>query len=211
MINIAWGKKVGMSHVFSYDESGVSIPVTVVLFENWYVLQKVSRLGRCGKNCCSLQIGLLRKRFSSSEFSNSFLKNKKKHFLYVKEVPCSNLDEFSVGSKLQSCDLFSIGDVVSVKGVSSGKGFQGVVKRHGFSGGPASHGSCLGRRPGAISWLRTQGIVFKGKKLPGRMGGTFCTVRKLNVVKIDRDKGFLAIKGSIPGKAGGLVCINKGV
>jgi large subunit ribosomal protein L3 len=210
MINIAWGKKVGMSKVFSSDESGVSIPVTVVLLEDWYVLQKVSRASS-SEGSCFLQIGLLRKRFAGVEFSELFLKNKKEYFLYIKEIPCSNAGNFSVGDSVKFCDSFSEGDIVSVRGIASGKGFQGVVKRHGFSGGSASHGSCMGRRPGAMSWLRTQGMVFKGKKLPGRMGGSFCTIKKLNIVKVDGEKGFLAIKGSIPGRAGRLVCINKGV
>ncbi len=101
------------------------------------------------------------------------------------------------------------GQKVAVTGKSKGLGFQGVVKRWGFGGGPKSHGSKFHRRPGAISHMRTQGEVIKGKRFPGHMGCRQFTIRGLEIVKIEKEKGFLLVKGSVPGKKDSLVLIRK--
>jgi large subunit ribosomal protein L3 len=108
-------------------------------------------------------------------------------------------------------DVFAEGDHTDVTGVSKGKGFAGVIKRWGFAGGPASHGSHLHRAPGSVGQCATPSKVFKGKKMPGRMGGERVTVQNLLVVGIDRDKDLLLVRGAVPGPKGSLLLIRESV
>jgi len=105
--------------------------------------------------------------------------------------------------------VFEESTIVNVTGTSTGRGFQGVVKRLGYAGGPASHGSMFGRRPGAIGNMRTQGEVIKGKGLPGHMGAAQVTVSGLRVVKVDRENGVILVKGAVPGRKNSLLYVSK--
>lgn len=205
MLNKVLGTKVGMTQLF--DKNGNVVPVTVVEVKNWLVTQVKSSKQ---DGYASLQLGLLRKRFRGIEFSPVWLKAKKDHFLQVKEVPVKDDHEFKPGQSISLGDsVLQEGDVVIVTGTSKGCGFQGVVKRHGFAGGPKAHGSKFHRIPGSASHMRTQGEVIKGKRYPGHMGTEQVTVKGLKVIRIDRDSGLLFLKGAIPGKKDGLIAINK--
>lgn len=204
MLKALLGKKIGMTQIF--DQEGKVIPVTVVDTKNWVVTQIKTKEN---DGYSSLQLGLLKKKFEGNSFSPEWLKAKKDYFALFKEVPLVE-GEFTVGQQI-SFDHVALaeGEFVAVSGRSRGLGFQGVVKRWGFGGGPSSHGSKFHRRPGAMGHMRTQGEVIKGKRLPGNHGNTMVTVRGLKVVKVDKDSSCLFIKGNIPGKKDSVVMIKK--
>jgi large subunit ribosomal protein L3 len=205
MLKSVLGKKVGMTQIF--DKDGNVVPVTVVDVGNWFVTQ-VKTAEKDGYS--SLQLGLPRKRYRGESFSPAWLKSKKDYFLHLKEVSLDVNDKFDVGQEIKLDQvLLQDGEKVSVTGTSRGLGFQGVVKRHNFKGGPKAHGSKFHRRPGALSSMRTQGEVFKGKRLPGHMGFAQVTVKGLKVVQINKDSGHVLLKGTVPGKKDSLVFINK--
>jgi large subunit ribosomal protein L3 len=135
-------------------------------------------------------------------------KNKAPRFL--KEVRVSEDPGLKVGDKVLLTDVFKVGDYVAVVGTSKGKGFQGVVKRWGFAGGPRTHGqSDRERAPGSIGQTTTPGRVYKGKKMAGRMGGDRVTVKNLQVVSLDPEKGEIEISGALPGGVGSLVMLKR--
>lgn len=200
------GTKIGMTQLF--DEKGDVIPVTVVNVANWYVLQ-IKTANNDGY--CALQLGLLKERYRDKAFSAEWLKEKNKYFLHVKEVAldAAHLGQYQVGQLIDFVNnAVQVGmKTVSVTAKSRGLGFQGVVKRWGFAGGPGAHGSKFHRRPGSLGNMRRQGEVLKGKRLPGRAGFKNFTVRGLTMVKADQAQGCLFIKGALPGKAETLVHI----
>lgn len=205
MLNGVLGVKVGMTQLF--DERGDIVPVTVVDTNNWFVTQ-IKTAEKDGYT--SLQLGLLRERFRGQEFSPLWLKAKKDHFLRIQEIKPKELGNFAIGHavKLEDSALAN-GDVVAVTGTSKGQGFQGVMKRWNFSGGPGAHGSKFHRRPGTGGCLRTQGEVIKGKRFPGHLGDEQVTVKGLKIVHVDRESGCIFLKGAVPGKKDSLVAINK--
>src|SRR3990170_689714 len=151
MLNSVLGTKIGMTQLF--DKNGNVVPVTVVDVNNWFVTQLKSAEK---DGYTSLQIGLLRKRFRGQAFSPIWLRAKNDHFLRIKEITLEKTDGFELGQFIKlDTSAIKEGDVVSVTGVSKGLGFQGVVKRWGFHGGPAAHGSKFHRRPGTSGCLRT--------------------------------------------------------
>jgi large subunit ribosomal protein L3 len=125
---------------------------------------------------------------------------------YLKEVPSDGSSE--VGS-LVRVDIFSEGEMIDVQGVSKGKGFQGVIKRHHYAGGPASHGSMFHRAPGSIGSSSFPSRVLKNKKLPGHMGNKQITIKGLKVVGVKPEENILLVSGSVPGAVGGMVIIRK--
>ena len=205
MIHGMLGRKIGMTQI--YTESGERIPVTVVQAGPVTVVQ-VKTLDKDGYD--SVQVGF-----------EPILKEKKinrptrGHF---KDVPPARvLREFSVEDIAQmevgqtfDLSIFSEGERVDVAGNSKGRGFQGVIKRHNFAGGPGAHGSRFHRRPGSIGNSATPGRVFPGKKMPGRMGGKRVTVRNLEIAKVIPEQNLLLIRGGIPSYNGALVEIRKG-
>ena len=199
------GKKIGMTQLFDADKKAV--PVTAISIGDWYVTQvKTTELD----GYTSVQIALPRKRYTNLPFSLEWLKKKKLHFQAIREVSLTAATPYELGQQISFKDVaFGVGSFLAVAGFSKGKGFQGVVKRHGFAGGPASHGSMFHRRPGAIGNLRTQGEVIKGKKLPGHMGNRRVTVKGLKLIHIDEQAAVLFVKGAIPGKKDSLVEIHK--
>ena len=205
MLNGLLGKKIGMTQVF--DQSGQVTPVSVVDVANWFVLQ-------CKTNdkdgYVALQVGLLKKKHRGNSFSSDWLKNKKEYFSCVREVSCSEKNDVKVGQPV-SFDLMSFqeGDKVAVEGRSKGLGFQGVVKRWNFAGGPKTHGSSFGRLPGSIGNMTSQGKVIKGKKLPGRHGFRQFTVKGLKLVRVDKENQCLFIKGAVPGKKDTVLMVRK--
>ena len=199
------GTKIGMTQLF--DEKGNVIPVTVVNVANWYVLQ-IKTMENDGY--CALQLGLLKERYRDKSFSAEWLKDKNNYFLHIKEIALdtAKVAEFSVGQLVDFVNTdIKPGVKISVTARSRGLGFQGVVKRWGFGGGPGAHGSKFHRRPGSLGNMRRQGEVLKGKRLPGRAGFRNFTIRGLTMVKMDQAAGCVFIKGALPGKAETLVHI----
>jgi large subunit ribosomal protein L3 len=203
------GKKIGMTQV--YAEDGRAIPVTVIQAGPCVVVQRKSK-EKDGYS--SVQLGLVEDRKVKR-----VTKAMKGHFDKAKLPPCRVLREFTIGDDegaepkvgdKVSVDLFAPGDVVDIVGVSKGKGFQGVVKRHHFRGGAATHGSMFHRAPGGIGASAFPSRVLKGLRAAGHMGDERVTARNLTVVRVDAGKNTLVVKGSVPGAGGGYVVIRKG-
>ncbi len=205
-VNGIIGKKVGMTQV--YAEDGRAIPVTVIQAGPCVVVQLKSKEK---DGYASVQLGLVEDR-KVKRVSKAM----KGHFDKAKLPPCrvlreftSDGDEMKIGDKV-SVELFAPGDVVDVVGVSKGKGFQGVVKRHHFRGGAATHGSMFHRAPGGIGASAFPSRVLKGLRAAGHMGAERVTAKNLTVVRVDAGKNVLVVKGSVPGAGGGYVVIRKG-
>jgi len=207
MIEKLWGKKIGMTQFFSTDDQNKIIPVTVVDLGKYYILQrKITK----HDGYEAIQIGCLRNKYLKMPFSLEWLKNKNRYFLFIKEIDCAEEDLFEIGSLLKADNFLVIGKSVSVTGTTIGKGFQGVVKKYGFTGGRGSHGDKLGRGPGSLSGLRTCGRVFKGKKMPGHMGVNKKTILGLKIVQYMPLDNIVLISGPTPGKNGSFIMIGKG-
>ena len=196
------GKKIGMTQIF--DEKGVAIPVTVIEAGPCTVVQ-VKTKDADGYEAIQLGFGEVKEK--------KLIKPMKGHFTKANVTPKKHLSEFrldeisyNVGDEIKA-DIFSVGETVDVTGTSKGKGFQGVIKRHGQSRGPMGHGSMYHRRPGSMGSTSTPGRVYKGKNLPGHMGVETVTVQNLEIVKVDSDKNVLLIKGSVPGNKGAILKI----
>lgn len=201
------GKKLGMTHIFVED--GRRIPVTVVEAGPCVVIQKKT-LQKDGYE--AIQIGFDAKDVARS---NRALVGHCKTagqgvFRYLRELRLTNADQYNVGDTINA-EVFAEGDLIDVTGTSIGKGFQGVIKRWGFKGGRASHGSRFHRAPGSIGASATPSHVFKNKKMPGQLGNERVTVQRLKIVRVDVADNLLLIKGAIPGADNGLVLIKDSV
>ncbi|WP_102349411.1 50S ribosomal protein L3 [Bacillus sp. Marseille-P3661] len=188
------GRKIGMTQVFS--ENGELIPVTVIQAEPNVLLQKKS-VETDGYE--SIQIGFADKkavRANKPEQGHATKANTTPK-RFVREIRNVNAGEYEIGQEVK-VDIFTEGEVVDVTGTSKGKGFQGSIKRHNQSRGPMSHGSRYHRRPGSMGPVAPN-RVFKGKMLPGRMGGEQITVQNLEIVKVDAERNILLVKGNVPG------------
>lgn len=204
MITGFWGKKVGMTQVFSGDQL---IPVTVIDTSCWRVLGFRTKESD-GYN--AIRVGRMRERYVADSFSDMWLKRLKSYFTLVKEVPVAgDLPALTIGQTVDLASLIEEGTVVAITGTSTGRGFAGVVRRHGFAGGPASHGDEMGKAPGSGGHMHAEGRVIKGKRLPGRFGGTTHTVKGLRVVKFYKDKQCVLLKGPVPGRSGSFVFVKK--
>ncbi|RBW67755.1 50S ribosomal protein L3 [Bacillus taeanensis] len=200
------GKKIGMTQIFV--EGGELLPVTVIEAAPNVVLQKKT-VETDGYN--AIQVGFDDKKESRTN------KPEKGHAAkananpkrYVKEFRLEDAAEYEVGQEVK-VDIFSEGDIIDVTGISKGKGFQGSIKRHNQSRGPMSHGSRYHRRPGSMGAVDPM-RVFKGKALPGRMGGERITVQNLEVVKVDTERNLLLVKGNVPGAKKSYVTIQSAV
>jgi len=200
------GKKVGMTQVF--QEDGRAVPVTVIQAGPCVVVQRKSKQK---DGYSAVQLGLV-----ESRKVKSVTKPMRGHFdkaglppcKVVREVRVDEADEVKVGEKV-SVALFAAGDRVVIVGVSKGKGFQGVVKRHHFRGGDASHGSMFHRAPGGIGASAYPSRVIKGMRGAGDMGSDRITVKNVTVVRVDEDNNLLVLKGAVPGAGGGYILIRK--
>ena len=200
------GKKIGMTQIF--DENGVVIPVTVIEAGPCVVAQ-VKTSENDGYEAVQLGFGEVKE--------NRLNKPVRGHFSKANVAPRKHLREFrleeisyNVGDEIKA-DIFAAGDAVDITGTSKGKGFQGVIKRHGQSRGPMGHGSMYHRRPGSMGSTSTPGRVFKGKRLPGHMGTNTITIQNLEVVSVDLDKNVILVKGSVPGANGAILKIKSSV
>lgn len=199
------GKKIGMTQVFSED--GKLIPVTVVELGPCQILQiKTTEK----ENYNAIQIGFQEQteKRSSKAHLGHIKKAGGKPVMHSAEFRTEKVNEFKPGDILDT-SLFAEGEKVDVISNTKGRGFQGVVKRWGFSGGPKSHGSMFGRQGGSYGNCQWPGEVQRGKKMPGRMGSDRKTVQNLIIVKIVAEKNIVLIKGSFPGSNGCLVRVRK--
>ena len=204
MINGLWGKKIGMTQMFSHDNK--VIPVTAIDIGTWFVTQ-IKTEERDGYH--ALQIGCVKERYQGQPFSFDWLKKPKKYFEVLREVRISPNHNFEVGQEVLLDGVIGENEVVDVFGTTTGRGFQGVIKRHGFSGGQASHGDQVGRTPGSIGFITHGGRVMRGKAMPGHMGSRKTVMRNLKVQKVEPESRIVLVKGSIPGKTGSLVFLRK--
>ena len=202
-----YGKKLGMTQIF--DNDGLVIPVTVVEVEPSLVLRKKT-VETDGYNAIVLATGEVKEKQMNKPEKGQFDKVKLAYKKYVKELRLDDIESYNVGDELKA-DIFEAGELVDVQGVSKGKGFQGVIKRHGQSRGPMGHGSMYHRRPGSMGPTSTPGRVFKGKKLPGHMGSQTITIQNLEVVRVDLDKNVILVKGSVPGAKGAILKLKTSV
>ncbi len=200
------GRKVGMTQLFGED--GRQIPVTVIQAGPCPVVE-VREKGRHGYN--ALQIGFEpQTKNVSKPRAGHFKKAGLPAMRVLRELRLEKVDGYQVGQTL-TVDLFAPGELVDVSGVSKGKGFQGGVKRYGWSGGGASHGSMFHRAPGSIGASSDPSRVWPGHHLPGRMGADRRTVLNLAVVRVLAEQNLLVIRGAVPGSIGGLVVVRKSV
>ncbi len=190
-----YGKKLGMTQIF--DESGLVIPVTVVEVEPCLVVRKKT-VETDGYNALVVATGKVKEKHMNKPIKGQFDKTKLSYRKYLRELRLDDISGYNVGDEIKA-DIFEAGELVDVQGVSKGKGFQGVVKRHGQHIGPKGHGSMYHRRPGSMGPTSSPGRVFPGKKLPGHTGKDTVTVQNLEIVKVDMDKEVILIKGSVPG------------
>lgn len=202
------GKKIGMSQVFRED--GTVVPVTVVQ-AGPCVVTDVRNADKDGYS--AIQLGfeeIVKDSKVNKPMAGFFKKQGVKPHKYLKEFRCNSGEEKAVGEQVD-VTIFEEGDLIDVQGTSIGKGFQGVVKRYNFRGGPKTHGSHFHNVPGSIGMCEHPGETDKGKKMPGRMGGKTVSVQNLSVVKIIPETNLLLIKGGIPGYADGIVYIKQAV
>lgn len=201
------GRKVGMTQIF--DEAGKVIPVTVIEAGPCVVAQ-VKSIETDGYNAIQLGFGDVKESKLNKPEKGHFAKAKLALKKHLREFRVDAIDGVNVGDEIK-VDTFVAGDKIDVQGTSKGKGFQGVIKRHGQSRGPMGHGSMYHRRPGSMGPTSTPGRVFKGKKLPGHMGRVTVTIQNLDVVKVDLDKNAILVKGSVPGAKGAILKLKTSV
>lgn len=198
------GRKIGMTRI--YDENGRSIAVTVIEAGPCVILQKKT-VGKEGYN--AIQIGFMEKKNSrlSKPEAGHCKRAGGQGFYHIKEFRVNNPEDYEVGQRITVQEVLDIGDTVDISALSKGRGFQGVIKRHGFSGGRASHGSNFHRAPGSIGCSAWPSRVVKGKKMPGRMGNENTTLKNLKIVDIRNEENVLLVRGSVPGAKNGLLNI----
>lgn len=206
MVKRLFGKKLGMTRYFL--EEGRSVAVTLVKAGPCVVVQKKTA-EKDGYEAIQVGFGIQEKAHRVSRPQQGHLKKAgEKLYRYLREVRVENADEFELGQEIRA-EIFNVGEIVCVRGKSKGRGFAGVIKRWGFSGGRDTHGCRSHRVPGSIGSNTSPARVFKGKKLPGRMGFEWRTIKNLEILDVRPEMDVIAIKGAIPGSHNGIVEISK--
>ena len=200
------GEKIGMTQIFTPE--GRVVPVTVVEAGPCPVIQKKT-VATDGYNAIQIGFSVLREGLCNKPRRGHFQKASLKPLRYVREFRINDVDSYEVGQELKA-DLFAVGDKVDVSGTSKGKGFTGMIKRHKANRGPMSHGSKYHHRSGSLG-AKGPARVFKGRELPGHMGGERVTIQNLEVVRVDADKNLLLIKGAVPGAKKSLLILKPSV
>ena len=200
------GRKIGMTQVFT--KSGKLIPVTVVSVEPNVVTQ-IKTKETDGYEAIQLGFDTKREKLATKASVGHTNKANTTPKRFFREIRGVDVSEYTVGQEVKA-DIFTVGEVVDVTGTTKGKGFQGVIKRHGQHRGPMGHGSHYHRGPGSMGTMRPM-RVFKGKKLPGHMGTLTVTIQNLEVVAVDLENNVILIKGNIPGPKQSLVIIKSAV
>lgn len=199
------GKKLGMSQVFSED--GATVPVTVIEAEPSLVVQKKT-MAKDGYEALQLGFDRVGQNKVSRPLQGHFKKSDKGCFKMLAEFKGEAINDYEVGQEI-GVGFFRPGDRVDIVGTSKGKGFAGVIKRHGFGGGRKTHGSMFHRAPGSIGASAEPSRVFKGQKLPGHMGSERSTVQGLLVWAVDTDRNLLLVKGAVPGSRKGYLLVKQ--
>jgi len=205
MINGMLGQKVGMTQI--YDQ-GKLVPVTIIQVGPCKVIQ-IKNNEKDGYSAA--QVGFIDKKKKSvtKPLSGHYKASQSHPFQFLREFK-GDLSDMSLGQVIQA-DLFAKGEKIDVQGVSIGKGFQGVMKRHHFSGGPATHGSMFHRAPGSIGASSFPSRVWKNQRMGGHMGNRTITVQSLLVVDVRKEENILFVKGAVPGSKGSLLVLKKGI
>ena len=201
------GKKIGMTQIF--DEAGKVIPVTVIEAGPCTVAQ-VKTVETDGYDAVQLGFGDVKLKKVNKPVQGHYAKTNLTPKKHLREFRLEDVSNYKVGDEI-CANVFEAGEKVDIQGTSKGKGFQGVIKRHGQHRGPMGHGSMYHRRPGSMGATSTPGRVFKGKKLPGHMGRVTVTIQNLDVVRVDLDKNVILVKGSVPGARGAILKIKSAV
>ena len=200
------GRKLGMTQVFTTE--GKLIPVTVIFVEPNVVTQ-IKTKENDGYEAIQLGFDTKREKLATKALIGHTNKANTTPKRFFKEIKGVDINDYTVGQEIKA-DIFEAGEVVDVTGTTKGKGFQGVIKRHGQSRGPMGHGSHYHRKPGSMGTMRPM-RVFKGKKLPGHMGTLTVTIQNLEVVAVDLENNCILVKGNVPGAKKSLVIIKSAV
>ena len=203
------GRKAGMSRLFMED--GRSVPVTLIEASPNRITQ-IKTVESDGYSAIQVTAGAKRAALHNKPTAGHFAKAKVEggRGLWEFRVEPKELGDLAVGAEIKA-DIFSVGQIVDVQGVTKGKGFQGTIKRWNFKMGDATHGNSLSHRsPGSIGQRQTPGRVFPGKKMAGHMGSVNQSTQNLRVVKVDAERGLIAVRGAVPGAPGGDVVVRPG-
>ncbi len=203
MVTTLLGRKLGMTQVWSEDDR--LLPVTVIEAGPCTISQ-VKTDKKDGYSAVQIAFGAIKESKVNKPMKGHFDKAGIEPKRYLTEVRIDADEKVKLGQKL-TVDMFEPGASVHITGVSKGKGFAGVMKRHNFKGGPGGHGSHFHRAPGSIGMCATPSRVLRGTKMPGHMGSETVTVRNLEVVKIDVEQNLLIVKGAVPGGKGALLTV----
>ncbi|HEY3316791.1 MAG TPA: 50S ribosomal protein L3 [Bacillota bacterium] len=196
------GRKLGMTQVF--DEAGRAIPVTVIEAGPCLVVNKKTA-EHDGYNAIQVGFGDIKEKKLTKPAKGYFEKQKAQPRRHLRELRVTDIDKYQVGQEIKA-DIFNNGEVVDVIGISRGLGFAGTIRRYGAHRGPMTHGSKYHRRVGSLQ-SRAAARVFKGRMLPGRLGGDRVTAKNVRIVKVDPERNLILIGGSVPGVTGALVTI----
>ena len=198
------GRKCGMSRIFT--ENGQSVPVTLIEATPNRIVQ-IKTTEADGYQAIQVTAGEKRAALVNKPLAGHYAKAKVEAGRGLWEFRVEALDGYEVGGEIRA-DIFATGQIVDVQGVTKGKGFQGTIKRHNFRMGDATHGNSLSHRsPGSLGQRQTPGRVFPGKKMAGHMGSDVQTTQNLEVMKVDAERGLIAIRGAVPGAPGGDVIV----
>ncbi|MFV1962649.1 MAG: 50S ribosomal protein L3 [Acidimicrobiia bacterium] len=203
------GQKLGMTQIF--DDEARAIPVTVVKAGPVHVVQ-IKTMERDGYNAIQISFGEMKPGKDNKPEAGHYAKAGVAPGTHLVEVKVEEPGDYQVGQEIKVAEVFEAGTRADVSGVSKGKGFSGVMKRHNFKGQPASHGTHKKHRaPGSIGACATPARVFKGMRMAGRMGGEKVTTLSLEVVGVDEERGLLLLGGSVPGPKGSIVLVREAV
>ena len=198
------GRKIGMTRIF--NEVGRSIPVTVIEAGPCTVLQRKT-VDQEGYNAIQVGFGEKKPTRVNKPEAGHCSRSGRAGFYHIGEFRVADPESYEPGQQLTVKEMLQIGDKIDISGRAKGRGFQGVVKRYGFAGGRATHGSMFHRAPGSIGCSAWPSKVIKGKKLPGQMGNNVVTLKNLKVIDIREDENILLVQGAVPGAKNGLVKI----
>lgn len=206
MLSAIYGKKVGSTQVF--NEAGAAINVTAIEASPCTVVQVKNK---ASDGYDALKVGFVetKEKKVNKPIKGIFLKNKIAAKKYLKEIRIEASDDsYKPGDQI-NVEIFNIGDKVKITGISRGRGFAGVIKRHNFHRGPMTHGSHSIRKTGSVGMCTTPSKIHKGKKMPGRMGGKQVTVPASEIIDIIKDQNLILVKGNVPGASGNIVMVKK--
>jgi large subunit ribosomal protein L3 len=208
-VNALIGEKLGMTQLF--DEESQTIPVTVVKLGPCRVVQ-VKTKATDGYDAIQISYRELDARKVNKPMAGHFAKANVPPARHLIEVRVPDASEYTVGQEINVSDVLEVGQKADVAGLSKGKGFTGVMKRHNFAGQGASHGvHRVHRAPGSIGACATPARVFKGMPMAGRMGGERTTVLNLDIVKVDAERGLAMLRGAVPGAKGSVIVVRRAV